>query len=79
MRYNLTQKQYKWLLGISCNHGVNVYEDIPYTIRSKAYYILRECGYNREYDTDFRNQLLELRKEYIEWRKRADEEDDLPF
>ena len=79
MRYNLTEKQYKWLLELSSNQGKYIYDVVPYEIRSEAYYVLRECGYNREYDTDFRNQLLELRKEYIEWKKRADEEDDLPF
>ena len=79
MRYNLTQKQYKWLLELSSNQGKYVYDVVPYEIRSKAYYVLRECGYNREYNTEFRNELLELRNNYIKWKKRVEEEDDLPF
>jgi hypothetical protein len=79
MRYNLTQKQYKWLLELSSNQGKHVYDSIPYDIRSKAYYVLRECGYNREYNTEFRNELLELRNRYIEWKTVIGEEDDLPF
>jgi len=77
MRYNLTEKQYKWLLAVC--YG-NVHEQLlPLRIRSDAYYVLSECGYNREYDTNLRNRLLELRKEYIHWKRLADEEDDLPF
>ena len=77
MRYNLKQKQYKWLLDVC--YGNSHEQLIPHSIRSKAYYVLSECGYNREYDTQFRNELLELRNEYIHWKRLADEEDDLPF
>ena len=76
-KYNLTQRQYKWLLGVC--YGSKEYEKVPFEFRSKAYYILRECGYNREYDEEFRSQLLWLREGYIKWYKTIDMLDDLPF
>ena len=75
--YNLTQKQYKWLLEVC--YGDIQYHKVPWEIRSKAYYVLRECGYNREYNSEFRHELLWLRNKYIEWSKTLDEVDDLPF
>ena len=75
--YNLTPKQYKWLLEVC--YGDIHYQKVPWEIRSKAYYVLRECGYNREYNSEFRHELLWLRNKYIEWSKTLDNLDDLPF
>ena len=75
--YNLTQKQYKWLLGVC--YGDIKYHKVPWEIRSKAYYVLRECGYNREYNSEFRHELLWLRDKYIDWIDTLDDVDDLPF
>jgi hypothetical protein len=77
-RYKLIEKQYKWLLGV-CYGRKNEYEKVPFEIQKTAYYILRECGYNREYDDEFRRELLWLRDQYIKWRNSRDELDDLPF
>lgn len=73
---NLTQKQFNWLLSITANDAIGV--GLPWEIRTGAYRLLKSVGYNREYNEYQRIELNQLRKQYIEWEAKS-EEDDLPF
>ena len=74
--YNLTQKQFQWLLDLSSRKSVDLMAS--YELRESAYKILKKCGYNREYSEDDRTVLLHLREMYINEKKNY-MLDDLPF
>mgnify|MGYP001091086581 CR=1 FL=1 len=79
---NLTQKQFNWLLKVSTNDGDTVTvmgNNIPWDLRKRATELLKSCGYIKEYDSNERILLLELRDDYIKWKQISDKEDDLPF
>jgi hypothetical protein len=74
--YNLTQKQFQWLLDLSSKKSVDLMAS--YELRESAYTILKKCGYNRKYSEDDRTVLLHLREMYINEKKNY-MLDDLPF
>ena len=76
---NLTQKQFNWLLKLASNDETGLILNIPWDLRKKAAGLLKSVGYIREYNSEERIQLLELRDDYIRWKQSADKEDDLPF
>jgi hypothetical protein len=76
--YNLKQKQFNWLLKLVWGDGSSPFR-VPKGIRDKAFELLHECGYVREYNETDRIQLLELREDYVKWVKNTESEDDLPF
>ena len=75
---NLTQKQFNWLLKVASSDD-EVFQTVPWDLRKKATKLLKSIGYIREYNSEERIQLLELRDDYIRWKQSADKEDDLPF
>ena len=76
---NLTQKQFNWLLKLASNDETGLILNIPWDLRKRAYGLLKSVGYIKEYNSEERIQLLELRDDYIRWKQSADKEDDLPF
>ena len=77
--YNLTKKQYYWLLKLVWGMGSHEIFGVPREIRDKAYILLCKCGYVREYNESDRFQLLELREDYVKWVEDSELDDDLPF
>ena len=77
--YNLTQRQFKWLIEVVWGNGSHQMFGVPREIRDKAYILLSKCGYVREYNETDRIQLLELREDYVKWLKEGEIDDDLPF
>jgi len=76
---NLTQKQFNWLLKLASNDESGLSFNIPWDLRKRAAGLLKSVGYMREYDSNERILLLELRDDYIKWKQISDKEDDLPF
>ena len=76
--YNLTQKQYNWLLKLASNDESGLSINIPWDLRKRAAELLKSVGYFREYNSDERIQLMVLRDDYIKW-KDTEMNDDLPF
>lgn len=77
--YNLTQRQFNWLLKLVWGNDSHQVFGVPRQMRDKAYVLLSKCGYVREYNETDRIQLLELREDYVKWVKNTELEDDLPF
>ena len=77
--YNLKQKQFNWLLKLASNDESGLSFNIPWDLRKRAAGLLKSVGYMREYDSNERILLLELRDDYIKWKQISDKEDDLPF
>jgi hypothetical protein len=75
---NLTQKQFNWLLEL-VSGGDEVFQTVPWDLRKRAAELLKSVGYIREYDSNERILLLELRDDYIRWKQTTNLDDDLPF
>jgi len=75
---NLTQKQFNWLLEL-VSGGDEVFQTVPWGLRKRAAELLKSVGYIREYDSNERILLLELRDDYIRWKQTTNLDDDLPF
>lgn len=75
---NLTQKQFNWLLKL-VSGGDEVFQTVPWDLRKRAAELLKSVGYTREYDSNERILLLELRDDYIRWKQTTNLDDDLPF
>jgi len=75
---NLTQKQFNWLLKL-VSGGDEVFQTVPWDLRKRAAELLKSVGYIREYDSNERILLLELRDDYIRWKQTTNLDDDLPF
>lgn len=76
--YNLTQKQYNWLLKLASNGESGISINIPWDLRKRAAELLKSVGYFKEYNSDERIQLMVLRDDYFKW-KDTQKNDDLPF
>ena len=77
--YNLKQKQFDWLLKLVTGGDDVFLTVVPWDLRKRAAELLKSIGYIREYNSDERSLLLELRADYIRWKQTTDMEDDLPF
>jgi len=75
---NLTQKQFNWLLKL-VSGGDEVFQTVPWDLRKRAAELLKSVGYIREYDSNERILLLELRDDYIRWKQTTNLDVDLPF
>jgi hypothetical protein len=77
--YNLTQKQFNWLIKLVWGNDSHQTFGVPRQIRHEAYTLLSKCGYVREYNEIDRIRLLELRDDFMKWVNNTELEDDLPF
>ena len=77
--YSLKPTQFDWLLKLVTGGDDVFLTVVPWDLRKRAAELLKSIGYIREYNSDERSLLLELRADYIRWKQTTDMEDDLPF